>query len=56
MIPLLDNEQLFQQKERKEGYVQIQQPTMTLEADEFDSMRNYYIRTHEGNDCLWSDR
>ena len=36
LIPLLDNEQLFQQKERVEGYVQIQQATMSLKAGEFD--------------------
>ena len=32
LIPMLDNEQLFQQKEREEGYVQIQQATMSLKA------------------------
>ena len=30
LIPLLDNEQLFQLKERNEGYVKIQQPTISL--------------------------
>ena len=36
LIPLLDNEQLFQQKERVEGYVTDSTSNMSLKADEFD--------------------
>ncbi len=48
LIPLLDNEQLFQQKERMEGYVQIQQATMSLKADEFDMYAELLHSTQKG--------
>ena len=56
LIPLLDNEQLFQQKERNEGYVKIQQPTISLKDDEFDMYAELLSSISEGNHCLWSDR
>jgi len=46
LIPLLEQEQLFSQKERMNGYVKIQQPTVSLQKEEFD----YYaeiIKTSE---------
>ncbi|KAA9012668.1 2-succinyl-5-enolpyruvyl-6-hydroxy-3-cyclohexene-1-carboxylic-acid synthase [Niallia endozanthoxylica] len=36
LIPLLENNQLFLQKERLNGYVKIQQPTVSLMKDEWD--------------------
>ncbi|WP_071393754.1 2-succinyl-5-enolpyruvyl-6-hydroxy-3-cyclohexene-1-carboxylic-acid synthase [Bacillus tuaregi] len=36
LVPLLENEQLFSQKERVNGYVKIQQPTVSLQMHEFD--------------------
>jgi 2-succinyl-5-enolpyruvyl-6-hydroxy-3-cyclohexene-1-carboxylate synthase len=36
LIPKLENESLFQQAERKEGYVQIRQPLSTLRDEEYE--------------------
>src|SRR3954469_16977772 len=36
LIPLLDNEQLFQQRERTEGYVKIQHATLSLKEAEYN--------------------
>ena len=36
LIPMLENESLFQQAERTEGYVQIGQPLSTLRDEEYE--------------------
>jgi 2-succinyl-5-enolpyruvyl-6-hydroxy-3-cyclohexene-1-carboxylate synthase len=48
LIPLLDNEQLFQLKERNEGYVKIQQPTISLKNDEFELYAELLNSTSKG--------
>jgi 2-succinyl-5-enolpyruvyl-6-hydroxy-3-cyclohexene-1-carboxylate synthase len=48
LIPLLDNEQLFQQKERSQGYVKIQQATISLKNEEFEMYAKLLNSTQKG--------
>ena len=48
LIPLLDHESLFEQKERVEGYVQIQQATMSLRDHEFDMYAELLCSSQKG--------
>ncbi|WP_338449202.1 2-succinyl-5-enolpyruvyl-6-hydroxy-3-cyclohexene-1-carboxylic-acid synthase [Niallia oryzisoli] len=48
LIPNLDDDQLFRQKERVNGYVKIQQPTVSLRKDEFDSYAERIRTTKRG--------
>jgi len=48
LIPLLDNEQLFHQKERAEGYVRIQQATVSLKESEYDEYAKHICSVQNG--------
>lgn len=48
LVPLLDNEQLFQQKERTEGYIKIQQATMSLKEAEYDQYAKLLCSAQKG--------
>jgi 2-succinyl-5-enolpyruvyl-6-hydroxy-3-cyclohexene-1-carboxylate synthase len=48
LLPLLDNEQLFQQRERTEGYVKIQQATLSLKEAEYDQYANLLCSARKG--------
>ena len=55
LIPMLENESLFQQEERKEGYVQIRQPLSTLRDEEYEQYAELLNSVNQWGDCLWAD-
>ena len=52
---MLENESLFQQAERKEGYVQIRQPLSTLRDEEYEQYAELLNSVQSWCDCLWAD-